>query len=296
MQIQNYVHTVADMDKSIAFYRDAMGLAIMAPPFGAAPTDRLSLRENLNVLNNTPGATFRPTYFRVPGHWDWGMELLQFGDIERQPMNLRIDDPAATTFILEVRNLDTMLANLRKGGASVLSPGGIPVKTGRHARSVVLKDLDGMFIELTQPGAIEKDAPSGNILRAKVGITVKDTEESIHFYRDLLGFTAGNPHPAANAMGQLLNLPGSRIVQTELKLPDTSFEIRLQEFKSPSRERHSIRPPMQNPGAPQFTIYFRDVQETVKVLKAEGTPFLGPSTIWDPSGVIILVRAPFPFY
>ena len=60
-QIQNYVHTVADMDKSIAFYRDAMGLAINPPPIGAAPTDRLSLRENLNLTTNTPGATFRPT-------------------------------------------------------------------------------------------------------------------------------------------------------------------------------------------------------------------------------------------
>src|ERR1700690_3678160 len=73
-QIQNYVHTVADMDKSIAFYRDAMGLAINPPPIGAAPTDRLSLRENLNLTTNTPGATFRPTYFRLPGHPDWGIE------------------------------------------------------------------------------------------------------------------------------------------------------------------------------------------------------------------------------
>ncbi len=295
-QIQNYVHTVADMDKSIAFYHDAMGLTIMAPPFGAAPTDRLSLRENLNVMNNTPGSTFRPTYLRVPGHWDWGTELLQFGNIERHPVNLRIVDPGATVFILQVRDLDAMLANLKNGGASVVSPGGVPVKMEGRTRSVVLKDLDGMFIELAQAAVIGKGAPPGNILNAKVGITVEDTEKTVHFYRDLLGFTAGKPHPAAKALGQLMDLPGAQIVQTQLKLPDTSFEIRLLEFKTPTGDRHSIQPPMQNPGAPQFTIYFKDVQAAVKVFKAEGTPFLGPSTIWDPNGIIILVRAPFPVY
>jgi len=295
-QIQNYVHTVADMDKSIAFYRDAMGLAINAPPFGAAPTDRLSLRENLNVLNNTPGATFRPTYFRVPGHWDWGTELLQFGNIERRPVILRLDDPGATIFILQVRDLDTMLGNLKKGGAAVVTPGGVPVKMAGNRRSVVLKDLDGMFIEIEQSGVIAKDAPAGNILSAKIGITVEDTEKTVHFYRDLMGFTAGKPHSAEKALGQLLDVQGAQIVQTQLQLPDTSFEIRLLEFKTPVRERHAIQPPMQDPGAPQFTIYFKNVESAVKVFKAEGTRFLGPSTIWDPNGVIILVRAPFPFY
>jgi len=276
-------------------------LAINAPPFGAAPTDRLSLRENLNLLNNTPGATFRPTYFRVPGHWDWGTELLQFGNIERHPVNLQLEDPGATTFILEVRDLDLLLANLIKGGASVVSRGGVPVRLSGNRRSVVVKDLDGMFIELVEAGVIRKDAPPGNILAAKVGITVQDTEKTVHFYRDLLGFTAGKPHPAEKGMDELANRPGTQFMQTELKLADTSFELRLLEAKPPARntraaEAGAFRPPMQNPGAPQFTIYFKDVDAAVKVFKAEGTPFLGPSTIWDPNGVIILVRAPFPFY
>ena len=169
------------------------------------------------------------------------------------------------------------------------------MKMEGNTRSVLLRDLDGMFIELEQPDVIAKDAPAGNILSARVGITVEDTEKTVRFYRDLLGFTAGKPHPAAKELGQLLNLPGEQIRQTELKLPDTTFEMRLLEFKSVS-QRHAFQPPMQNPGAPQFTIYFKDVEAAVKVFKAEGTRFLGPTTIWDPNGVIILVRAPFPFY
>ncbi len=293
-QIQNYVHTVADMDKSIAFYRDAMGLAINPPPIGAAPTDRLSLRENLNLTTNTPGATFRPTYFRLPGHPDWGIELLQFGNIERNPVQLRIDEPGATILILQVRDLNAMLTRLKAGGAAVVTPGGTPVAAGGKTRSILLKDLDGMYIELDQTGAIPSSAPVGNIVSARVGITVADMGDTFHFYRDLMGFTAGKPRPAGNAIDDLLGTPRAEIVMSEATLPGTTFEARFLEFKGAGR--HAIHPHMQDPGAPQFTIYFKDVDAAIKTFHAAGTPFLGTTTVWDPNGIIILVRAPVPFY
>lgn len=293
-QIQNYVHTVADMDKSIAFYRDAMGLAINAPPIGAAPTERLSLRENLNVTTNTPGATFRPTYFRLPGHPDWGIELLQFGNIDRNPVQPRIQDAGATILILQLRDLNAMLARLKTGGATVVTPGGVPIALRGKTRSILLKDLDGMYIELDQTGATPSNAPDGNIMSARVGITVADMAETHHFYRDLMGFTVEKPRPAGKAMGSLLNTPRTEIVMSEATLPGTSFDVRFLEFKG--TERHPIHPHMQDPGAPQFTIYFKDAEAAMRTFHAARTPFLGTTTVWDPNGVIILVRAPVPFY
>ncbi len=293
-QIQNYVHTVTDMDKSIAFYRDAMGLAINAPPIGAAPTDRLSLRENLNVTTNTPGATFRPTYFRLPGHEDWGMELLQFGNIERNPVRPRPQDPGATVLILQVQDLDSLLNRMKGGGATVVTPGGAPVRVGGRTRAILLQDLDGMYIELDQTGTAPRKVSGSNILSARIGITVDDTPATVRFYRDLLGFTVDTPQAAGKTTGDLFNAPGAEIMVSTAKLPHTSFELRLLEFKH--IEKHPIHPHMQDPGAPQFTIYFKDPEAAIKKFRSEGTAFLGTTTLWDPNGVIILVRAPFPFY
>ena len=293
-QIQNYVHTVADMDKSIAFYKEAMGLAINPPPIGAAPTDRLSLRENLNVTTNTPGATFRPTYFRLPGHPDWGIELLQFGNIDRHPVQPRIQDPGASILILHVRDLNAMLDRLKNGGATVVTPGGVPIKTGSKTRSILLKDPDGMYIELDQDGIVPPKAPAGNILSAEVGITVADMTATSHFYRDLMGFTVDQSRPAARAIGELFGTPRAEILSSAATVSGTSVNVRFFEFKD--TERRPIQPHMQDPGAPQFTIYFRDAEAAVKTFHAAGTPFLGTTTVWDPNGIIILVRAPVPFY
>jgi len=298
-QVQNYVHTVADMDRSIAFYKDAMGLAINAPPFGAAPTDRLSLRENLNVTTNTPGATFRPTYFRIPGHPDWGLELLQFGNIARTPVQPRMQDPGASILMLQVRDLDAMLSKLKAGGATVVSSGGSPVNMPGKVRSILLKDLDGMYIELDQllnqsKEAAPAHAPKGNILAAKVAISVADSNQTVHFYRDLLGFTVDRPHAASKLLADLFNTPGAEILITTAKLPGTTVELHFLEFKN--LERQPIHPHMQDPGAPQFTIYFKDPEAANEVFHAEGVPFLGTTTVWDPNGIIILVRAAVPFY
>lgn len=298
-QIQNYVHTVANMDKAIDFYTNAMGLRINAPPFGAAPTDRLTSRPQLDATTNTPGSTFRPTYFRLPGHDDWGLELLQFGNIESHPVEVRIQDPGASMLILRLRNLDEMLGRLKSGGATVVTPGGAPVMLS-GSRCILLKDLDGMYIQLEQAKAIPpakatpSAAPKGNILGAKVSVTVDDTAKTAHFYRDLMGFYLDSTRPAEKSLGQLLGTPGVEILKTTAKLWGTSFEMEFLEFKGTGRR--PIHPRMQDPGAPQFTIYFKDQPGAIRMFQQEGTPFLGTSTIWDPNGILILVRAPFPFY
>lgn len=293
-QIQNYVHTVSAMDSSIAFYRDAMGLAINAPPVGAAPTDRLSLRENLNVTTNTPGATFRPTYFRLPGHPDWGIELLQFGNIDRHPVQLRVQDPGASILILQVRDLNAMLDRLKRGGATVVTSGGVPIKVEGKTRSILLKDLDGMYIELDQNATAASNASAGNILSARVAITVGDMADTLHFYRDLMGFTVDKTRPLDKAMSDLFDTPQAEISSLNATLPGTTFNVRFLQFKN--TERHPIQPHMQDPGAPQFTIYFKNVEDALKTFHADGIPFLGTTTVWDPNGIIILVRAPVPFY
>jgi catechol 2,3-dioxygenase-like lactoylglutathione lyase family enzyme len=281
-----YVHSVDDMDRSLAFYRDAVGLK---PTFvlSAFPSDKRTQNAQINALTNTPGASFRPVYFALPGN-DYGFELLEFTGIERKPVRPRLEDPGATFLILRVRNLDLALKKLTTAGATLVNAGNAPSK---DVRSAFLRDPDGFYLLLEQPRRVPASAPKGDIVGASVGMTVSDTEKTLRFYRDLLGLVSGKPARSADSdqnLGRLTGVTAAKIVVSSLKIPNTSFEPELWEFQGV--ERHAIHPRMQDPGTSQFTLQFKDPSFARAFLKTAAVEFLSAGVVYDPNGVLILVR------
>ena len=282
-----YVHSVADMDRSLAFYRDAVGLKTKFV-LSSFPSDKRNKSAQINALTNTPGASFRPVYFELPGN-DYGFELLEFTDIERKPVQPRLQDPGASFLILRVRNLDSTLQRLKMAGATSVGGEITPAKGGR--RSAFVRDLDGFYLLLEQAGRVPPGLPKGNIVGASVGVTVADTERTLGFYRDLLGLVPGKPDNAAysdETLSRLTGVTGAKIVINSVKIPNTTFAPELWEFKSP--EHQTIHPRMQDPGAPQFTLQFRDPSLARASLKTARVEFLSAGVVYDPNGVLILVR------
>src|ERR1700680_777538 len=76
--VGNYSHIVADLDKSLAFYRDVIGLQPNAPPqaFSGNPA--------IMKLGNTVGAQSRFVALTVPGS-AIGVEIIEYKDIARNP-------------------------------------------------------------------------------------------------------------------------------------------------------------------------------------------------------------------
>src|SRR5205809_226550 len=74
--VGNYSHIVADLDKSLAFYRDVIGLQPTAPPqaFSGNPA--------IMKLGNTAGAQSRYVALAVPGS-AVGVEIIEYKDIAR---------------------------------------------------------------------------------------------------------------------------------------------------------------------------------------------------------------------
>jgi catechol 2,3-dioxygenase-like lactoylglutathione lyase family enzyme len=282
-----YVHSVDDMDRSLAFYRDAVGLKSKFV-LSAFPSDRRTRNAQINALTNTPGASFRPVYFALPGN-DYGFELLEFTGIERKPVRPRLQDPGATFLILRVRNLNSTLQKLTAAGATLVNAGSAPLKD--HTRSVFVRDPDGFYLLLEQPERLPVGAPKGNIVGASVGVTVSDTEKTLRFYGDLLGLVPGKPARPADSdqsLGRLTGVAGAKILITNVKIPNTTFEPELWEFQGV--EHQVIHPKMQDPGASQFTLQFRDPSLARAFLKTAAVEFLSPGVVYDPNGVLILVR------
>jgi catechol 2,3-dioxygenase-like lactoylglutathione lyase family enzyme len=89
-----FLHIVSDLDQSLAFYHDQLGLELSGPPGEHKFTDNPAVAN----LYGVPGQQFRAAVLKIPGS-AMGIELVQWGEA-RKPRHQRIADPGAVTLIL----------------------------------------------------------------------------------------------------------------------------------------------------------------------------------------------------
>lgn len=257
---------VADLEKSLAFYNDLLGQtpAAQTPAWGADPA-------LVNFLG-VPGAQVRVGNVRIPGS-ALRVEIVDFKDIDRKPVRPRLQDPGAVRLILIVRNVDTLLAHLKEKGVSVVTAGGSPVTLSApsKARAVVVKDPDGFFVELLQPDPLpETTAPAGsNVIDGRFGLTIDDTDKTIHLYRDVLGF---QPRVGAlvadKASADLMGTAGAQTRLTTATIPGSRVDVEFVEFKGIDRKPIGAR--IQDPGATRLQLRMKDTDRAVKALVTNG--------------------------
>lgn len=142
--------TVSDLDRSLHFYRDLLGLALVARWDSSQPY----LREVVGF----PDADLRIALLRVPaaapgvsGHH---LELLEY----RQPRGTRGDprtcNPGNAHVAFMVQDLDATYRELTAQGVRFKSAP-VAITQGRNAgaKAVYLWDPDDITLELVQPAA-----------------------------------------------------------------------------------------------------------------------------------------------
>ncbi len=131
--------SVADLDRTLALYRDQFGL-----PFRVAtPTDA-----EFGGLVGVAGARLRMGTGTLPGT-NMTLEFLEVTGVNRAPLNARIQDPGAARLQLTVQNLEATLQTLRNAGPStVVSTGGQIILQPGY-RVAVVSDLNGLYLVLT---------------------------------------------------------------------------------------------------------------------------------------------------
>ena len=137
--------TVSDMDASLAFYRDGLGLDVTLDAVRDAPY----LHETLAV----PFTALRYVLLRVPGS-DGGaiVELLEYQGAERMPAASRPQDPGNGHLCLQVEDAVALHARLRGLGCRSRSPETVEITAGANAggRIVYVADPDGYWVELLE--------------------------------------------------------------------------------------------------------------------------------------------------
>lgn len=267
--VGGFSHIVANVERSVVFYRDVLGLEMPNPPrpFDSTPW--------IIDMGNTPGAQSRPAILRIPGS-KLGVELIDYKDIDRKAAHPRFQDPGAASLILTVRDMDAMMAKLKAAHAHISSKGGEPATiqgaNGSTGHVVFVQDPDGFFIEISQrePAPTTTAPAASNIIGGAFEIIVADLDQTLHIYRDVLGFQTLPPTAwdGTKLMMDTAGTPGAQFRRSAATIPGTSVMMAFMEFKDINRQPLHTR--IQDPGTAILQVGVRDIDATVNALKMAG--------------------------
>lgn len=292
---------IANLDKSLAFYRDLLGMEVTAAP--AAPAANPG-------LVSEPGAKMRRAILKVPGG-TFSMELVEWSGTPVKPVQARIQDPGAVMIAMGVRDLDAKLAAVRKmPGLKVLSHNQEPfVNTGRDGaknRAVMIRDEDGIVVEFTDTTNVSPNAWPGAITNVGIFFTANDLEQTVRFYNSAFGLAIPTPMPAGpttERVKALFDNQGLATMRTaRVAFPGTDFAVTFQEFAVAGRKpaRHRV----QDPGGPIVLVTVKAMAPVLDAIKANGgilgdgeTSVAVPADArgaWtrDPNGVLLRIGLP----
>jgi catechol 2,3-dioxygenase-like lactoylglutathione lyase family enzyme len=288
--VGNFAHIVANVDESLKFYHDVLGLDVTVTQ-GFAPNPAIE------KLGHTEGGQSRIAVVKVPGI-ALGIELIEYKDIAREPQRPRFFDPGAANFAMRIRDLDALFPKVAAfPGVKIITAGGKPVtlKTPNGTlHAVFVQDPDGFVVEMLD--APNAPAGEGHVLSGSAfEATVANSEESVKFYKELLGFDMklGAAFNDNQEMSSTAGAPGASFKQSTATIPGTSVPFTLIEFKNIERKKLSGR--TQDPGTTVLQLVVKDVAALTAKLKAAGVPVVttggGPVQI-VPGLDIAIVRDP----
>jgi catechol 2,3-dioxygenase-like lactoylglutathione lyase family enzyme len=140
--------TVSDMERSLGFYRDILGLEVVSDTTRDGE-QLVPLREVIGV----DAEVARVVFLSVPGS-DAKVELFAYEGLEQQPAAARPWDVAAGHFCLYVDDADAVCEQLAELGYKTRNPVNT-IASGPHAgaKAVYTIDPDGYHVELYQRAA-----------------------------------------------------------------------------------------------------------------------------------------------
>jgi len=220
---------------------------------------------------------------------------------------MRSQDPGTATVVFIVRDLESTLARARQARATVVTPGGAPVRFDDGTRAILIRDLDTRLIELRQPATLPaaSDGSASTIIDMRLQIAVADLQQTTRAYRDVLGFTVEGESPFASdkATRALTGLAKADVRRSRIQAPGSMLWIELVEYKGVDREPHRMR--IQDRGAARLQIRAQNVDALVDAMKRAGfavvseggtavpiPPNLKGALVADPNGFFLTPFAP----
>ena len=292
--------TVAEMDRSVSFYRDVLTFK----PISDVEVDGPEYDHLWGVF----GVRARVVRMQLG---EQSLELIQFlapPDARSIPVPSYSNDLWFQHSAIVVRDMEAAWAQLRAYHVRQISPRPqtIPVSNAAAAgiKAIKFRDPDGHNLELLWfpegKGNPRWHQPTKNLFLGidHTAMTVRSTENSIKFYRDLLGMTvAGGTLNMGTEQEHLDSLPGARARVTGMQPQIGPPGVEFLEYELPTAGR-----PMPVDSHPtdlwhwQTTLVVPDVEAAAAVLRAARS-FVSSGVVSIPGGSLgftkgFLVRDP----
>src|ERR1700691_3056496 len=131
--VGTFIHVVANLDKTMQFYGDRLGLELNGAPGPRA----FAANAVVEGLYDAKGSQSRVAVFKIPGS-PLGLEFVEFKDVTQKPFRPRLQDPGASLVAIPVRDVGSVMSKLKEDGASVMGD--------------AVADPDGFYIQLVPSG------------------------------------------------------------------------------------------------------------------------------------------------
>jgi catechol 2,3-dioxygenase-like lactoylglutathione lyase family enzyme len=269
------IHVVANLDKSLAFFREGMDLQVVSGP---GPLTASTLAHKAASVSS--GVKARSVTLALPGS-NLQLQLIEFAGAAGKPFEQRLYDPGVTRFSIQVRDVDKAFSRVKDRGIIVDTTSAGPVYTQRprnNTRAVMMRDPDGFVFEFVEPGAPpQTEVPaSSNIYNARSSLALESFDKALPFYRDLLGFTFANPPGDINdAVLALEGTPRARARSSAGMPPGSNNMWVLWEFRDIERTKRA--PAVNDPGASAISLEVENLPALLKLMKDAGVVIETPN-------------------
>jgi catechol 2,3-dioxygenase-like lactoylglutathione lyase family enzyme len=266
----NFIHVVADLNRTIDFYQGVLGLeranaAAGAPRFAANPA--------VARLYSVPEDTLiGVTIFRLPER-GVALEFAQFGHGGHRAPRLHAQDPGTAVLVLVVHDLDGLRRKLSAAHVPVISAGDAAASdAAQGTRELVVTDPDGYLVELVERTAGAGNATSGNVRQAGLMLSVSNTDRTVQFYRELLGMpmSVQASFVTDRALSRALGIRGGQLRHSTVTLPGTDFRYDFVEWRGVVR--HPSTTGIHDEGVGVLRLVVANVDSLVARLQADGVP------------------------
>lgn len=151
MQVRRAHHTgftVSNLEWSLAFYRDVLGLEVVGEQVGTA--------EYLAAVTGFPGVRLKMAFVKAPGADDHILELLEYASHPAEPTPRETNRPGNGHLCLVVDDVEACYRELRARGVQFVGePALITAGVNTGARAAYFRDPDGFTLELFQPAPVK---------------------------------------------------------------------------------------------------------------------------------------------
>jgi catechol 2,3-dioxygenase-like lactoylglutathione lyase family enzyme len=294
----NMVMISRELPEAVEFYRDFVGVDFMGQIRAWAP-----VTSGLADMYDAKGGRQRNHTLRVQGS-TLRLELSEIKDIPTNPVRPRIQDPGAMTITFLVRDIDQIMAKAQQMHVEIVTPGGKAMNIMDNdgpARVIFVKDPTGYYVKLLQRNPLPASTvpPTSNVLGGWMGITVRDTDETVKFYHDMMGFQFhSDPAFVTNkALMEASGIPAAQYRRSVAMIPGTKLPMEFIEYKGVDR-KPVTGTTIHDPGVPIMRLVVRDIDAVQRNLKALNVPIVNWSGMpaFQVSSFFMMVRDPNYFF